>query len=91
MATFAVISDRDNEKLHARVLEVFPKEDVLQVDKRLILISSSKYNVAKEVTGEIEANGTHLKEYGRVVAFSITSYQGYHYTKMWDWLKGKVS
>ncbi|CAI2056905.1 Uncharacterised protein [Serratia quinivorans] len=91
MATFAVISDRDNEKLHVRVLEIFPEDDVMKADNRLIFIASSKDNLAKQITEKIESNGVHLKEYGRVIAFSITSYQGYHYTKVWEWLKGKVS
>ncbi|ELC0798990.1 TPA: hypothetical protein MJE31_26925 [Klebsiella pneumoniae] len=91
MTTFAVISDQDNEKLLSRIGEIFPSEDVIKVDSRLILVSSEEDAVAKQITVKIESNGVRLKEYGRVVVFSITSYQGYHYKKMWEWLQGKFN
>ncbi|HDC4619833.1 hypothetical protein [Enterobacter asburiae] len=90
MTIFAVISDSENKALFERMGEIFEAEDLLKVDERVILVSSGEFSIARQITQKIEENGVPLKTYGRVVAFSITSYQGYHYKKMWEWLQGKV-
>lgn len=91
MAIFAVVSDRDNTKLFTRIRELFPADNLKKVDDHLIMVISTEDSTAKQLTVKIEKNGTPLKDYGRVVAFSISSYQGFHKKSLWEWLQGKLS
>lgn len=94
MSTFAVISDVDNEKLLQRIQSIYAAEEIHAVDSRLILISSEKDLIAKNVYDKIEGDGVDFTckgdDVGRIVIFSITSYYGVHYSSMWEWLAGKV-
>ncbi|EEW2173261.1 hypothetical protein D9D59_26750 [Escherichia coli] len=91
MTTFAVVLNDDDEKLVARINEIFPKECVFQVDSRLILIHSEKTMLAKEIFEKIDTDGAYRAgDVVNFVIFSISSYYGIHYTSMWEWLEGRI-
>lgn len=90
MTTFAVVLNDDDEKLVARINEIFPKECVfrrLQIDSDPL----RKTMLAKEIFEKIDTDGAYRAgDVVNFVIFSISSYYGIHYTSMWEWLEGRI-
>jgi hypothetical protein len=92
MTTFALITENDNSKLFERVKLIYSEDSCVKIDKSIILIQSDTEALAKQVCDRIQTGiepHCKMQDYGRNVVFSITSYNGWHFRSMWDWLNTK--
>lgn len=85
MAVFVILSDPESLRIGEAVQQIYGAESVNLAPGQW-LVSSKDKKTTKEVLESIGAVGGKL---GRVIAFAISGYNGFHRPDVWEWIKAR--
>jgi len=83
MAIFIIVAERGSPDLDADLTRLYGTDSYKIADNQWLVASSEK-RTTKEVLDGLDAN---KGKFGRIAAFSISGYNGFHKTDMWEWIK----
>jgi hypothetical protein len=84
MAVFAVLADNPNEKLGAKIVELYPTDHYKLTDSQwLVAADTIPQNLAEQL-------GVRTGTFGKVIVIRATaSASGWHNQTVWEWLRQK--